>query len=101
MGLLSLFRRIDRKRWFVCSTCMTQTGHDTLKSVFYSEGPPEAILGRPWMKCPRCGGTITRSFEDIKNEGSEAAIWGLERLVKKYPRSHFEVKGESQVKPRS
>ena len=92
MGLLSAFRKIDRKRWFVCSTCMTESRHDELKSVFYSEGPPVLVLGRPWMKCPRCGGTNTRSFQEIKDDGSEAAIWGLERIVKKYPRRQFEVR---------
>jgi hypothetical protein len=91
MGLLNALRKIDRKRWFVCSTCMTESGHDELKSVFYSEGPRVLVLGRPWMKCPRCGGTNTRSFQEIKDDGSEAAAWGLERFVKKYPRSQFQV----------
>jgi hypothetical protein len=92
MGLMSLFRRVDRKRWFVCSTCMQQTAHDTLKSVFYSEDPPVLVLGRPFGRCPRCGGTNTRSFQDIKAEGSESTLWGLERIVKQYPRSFFKVK---------
>ena len=91
MGLLSALRKIDRQHWFVCSTCMTESGHDELKSVFYSEGPRVEILGRQWMKCPRCGGTTTRSFQEIKDDGSEAALWGLERIVKKYPRRQFEV----------
>ena len=91
MNILHLFRKIDRRYWFVCSTCMTQTGHDTLKSVFYSEDPPVLILGRPWTKCPRCGGTATRSFQQIKDEGSDSAVWGLEQIVKKYPRSQFKV----------
>ncbi len=91
MGLLSAFRKIDREHWFVCSTCMTQSGHDELKSVFYSEAERVLILGRPWMKCPRCGGTSTRSFQEIKDNGSESALWGLERIVKKYPRQQFEV----------
>ncbi len=85
------FKR-DRRFWFVCYTCMMQTGHDTEKSVFYSEGEPVAILGRPWMQCPRCLGTNTKSFEELKREGSDSAVFGLERLVKKFPRSHFEVK---------
>ncbi len=70
---------------------MGQTGHDELKSVFYSEGPRVSVLGRLWMKCPRCGGTNTRSFQEIKDSGSEAAVWGLERIAKKYPRKQFEV----------
>jgi hypothetical protein len=45
------------------------------------------------FKCPRCESTNTRSFLQIKREGAESTIWGLERLVKKHPRSHFEVKG--------
>lgn len=92
MSLMGLFRKIDRKHWFVCSTCMTQTAHDTVKSVFYSEDPPVLVLGRPMAKCPRCGTTNTRSFEEIKNDGAESALWGLERIVKKYPRSQFQVK---------
>lgn len=92
MGILSLFRRIDRKRWFVCSHCMQQTAHDTLKSVFYSEDPPVMVVGRPMALCPRCGTTNTRSFQEIKEEGSESALWGLEQFVRKYPRRQFEVK---------
>lgn len=89
---MGLFRRINRKYWFVCSACMQQTSHDTVKSVFYSEDPPQLVLGRPLAQCPRCGATNTRSFQDIENEGSESALWGLERIVKKYPRSQFQVK---------
>jgi hypothetical protein len=92
MSVMGLFRPIDRKRWFVCSACMQQTAHDTLRSVFYSEEPPVLVLGRPFGKCPRCGSTNTRSFQEIKNEGSESALWGLERTVKKYPRKRFIVK---------
>jgi hypothetical protein len=92
MGLMSLFRRIDRKHWFVCSACMQHTAHDTLKSVFYSEDPPVMVLGRPFAKCPRCGSTNTRSFQEIKDDGSESALWGLERLVKRYPRRQFNLK---------
>lgn len=92
MGLMSLFRRIDRKHWFVCGACMQQTAHDTLKSVFYSEDPPVLVIGRPFAKCPRCSSTVTRSFQEIKDDGSESALWGLERIVKKYPRSQFKVK---------
>ncbi len=92
MSFWGFLRRIDRTKWFVCSTCMMQSGHNELQSVFYSEDAPVLVLGRPWWKCPRCAGTNTRSFQDIKNEGSESALWGLERIVKRYPRSHFEVK---------
>ena len=81
-----------RRRWHVCNTCMMQTGHDTLKSVFYSEGPPVYVLGRPWIECPRCGGTNTKSLQALKEEGSDAALWGLERIVQKLPRREYEFK---------
>lgn len=77
---------------------MQQTGHDTPKAIFYSKDPPVFILGRAWTKCPRCGGTNTRSFQDLKNEGADSAVWGLEQIVKKYPRSQFEVKSANEVK---
>lgn len=92
MGLLDRLLKKRRKFWFVCYTCMVKTGNDPLKSVFYYEGPPDNVLGRPLIRCPRCQDTNTRSFWQLKDEGSEAALWGLERLVKKYPRSQFEVK---------
>jgi hypothetical protein len=93
MSITGMFRRIDRKYWFLCSQCLMNTNHDTVKSVFFYNGPPELYLGRPMFKCPRCESTNTRSFLQIKREGAESTIWGLERLVKKHPRSHFEVKG--------
>jgi hypothetical protein len=92
MGVMSLFRPINRRCWFVCSACMQQTAHDTMRSVFYSKDPPVLVLGRPFGKCPRCGSTDTRSFQDIKDDGSESALWGLERFVKQYPRKQFIVK---------
>ncbi len=92
MGIASLFRRVDRRHWFVCGACMQQTAHDTLRSVFYSEDPPVLVIGRPFAKCPRCGSTNTRSFLEIQKEGSESALWNLERTVKKYPRMRFIVK---------
>ena len=91
MGILGRVFKGDRKFWFVCYTCMMQTGHDTVKSVFYSEQPPVEILGRAWQRCPRCGATNTKSFQELKDEGSDNALWGLERIVRKYPRSHFQV----------
>ncbi|MGD0694910.1 MAG: hypothetical protein ABSB82_08645 [Terriglobia bacterium] len=63
-----------------------------MKSLFYYTGTPEFFMGRPLIKCPRCGSTNTRSFQDIKNEGAESAIWALERIARKYPRRQFEVK---------
>ncbi len=92
MGLLDRLLKKRRKFWFVCYACLVKTGNDSLKSVFYYTGPPDHVLGRPLTRCPRCQDTNTRSFLQLKDEGSEAALWGLERLVKKYPRSQFEVK---------
>ena len=40
MGILDRLSKSDRKFWFVCYTCMMQTDHNTLHSVFYSEAPP-------------------------------------------------------------
>ncbi len=97
MGILNLFRRIDRRFWFVCSNCLMLTNHDTVKSIFYYDGPPVHYLGRPLTKCPRCDSTNTRSFQQIKNDGAESTIWGLERLAKKYPRNQFEIKGTREV----
>jgi len=37
MGILDRVSKSDRKFWYVCYTCMMQTGHDAEKSVFYSE----------------------------------------------------------------
>ncbi len=98
MGLLDRFLKKDRQFWFVCYTCMMQTGHDAVKSVFHSQGPPAVILGRPLMQCPRCQGTNTKSFQELKAEGSDAALWGFEQLIKKHPRSQFEVKGPEAQK---
>ena len=92
MEILDRLLKRDRTRWFVCYTCMTQSGHDTIQSVFYSEYPPVIILGRPWQKCPRCGTTNTKSFQDLKNEGADHSLFGLERIVRRYPRSRFEVR---------
>jgi hypothetical protein len=97
MAVLEHLVKRDRTHWFVCYTCMTQTGHDTLQSVFYSTEPPVLILGRPWQQCPRCSATNTKSFQELKNEGSENALFGLERIVRKYPRSRFEVKAKERA----
>lgn len=99
MEILHRLFKDDRKFWFVCYTCMMQTGHDTVKSVFYSENPPVVILGRPWQQCPRCRGTNTKSFQQLKDEGSDNALWGLERIVRKYPRSQFVAESAGQARP--
>jgi hypothetical protein len=97
VGLLDSLRRLDRRYWHVCYNCMMQTGHDTANSIFYSEGPPVLILGRPWMQCPRCGNTNTKSFQTLKDEGAEAPLWGLEQTVRQYPRSRFMIKPVAQA----
>ena len=92
MSVLNIFRRIDRRFWFVCHNCLMRTNHDTLQSVFYSENPQVNLMGRSTMLCPRCNDANTRSFQELKDEGSQSALWGLERLVKKYPRNRFKVR---------
>ena len=95
MGLLDVFRKSERKSWFVCYNCMMQTNHDEVKSIFYYTGPPTLVVGRPMTPCPRCQNTNTVSFQQLKDDGSEAQLWGLERTVRKHPRSTFEVRPQS------
>src|SRR3990172_7990052 len=92
MGLFDFWRKINRKSWYVCYACMHASEHDALKSVFYYEGRPVEILGRLLTQCPRCSSTNTVSFQKLKEDGSESALWSLEQLVRKYPRHRFEVK---------
>jgi hypothetical protein len=92
VSILARLRGIDRRYWHVCYNCMMLTGHDTVKAVFYSEGPPVLVLGRPLFACPRCGSTNTKSFQNLKDEGAEAQLWGLERIVRQHPRRQFTVK---------
>ncbi|HZT70689.1 MAG TPA: hypothetical protein VFC10_13190 [Terriglobia bacterium] len=92
MSILNFFKKIDRTRWFICHNCLMHNDHDTLNSIFYSESPMVNILGRPTMICPRCNDGNTRSFQEIKDEGSESTLWGLERIVRKHPKSRFIVK---------
>jgi hypothetical protein len=94
MGLLDRILRKDRKHWFLCYACLQQTNHATARSVFYYAGPPVLVLGRKLTQCPRCTSTNTISFQQLKDEGSDAQLWGLERVVKQHPRSKFEVKRE-------
>lgn len=93
MGLLHRFLGLNREHWFVCYNCLGVNDHDEMKSIFHSEAPKVYVLGRPWQKCPRCGSTNTKSFAELKEEGQDSALWGLERTVKKNPRSLFEVAG--------
>lgn len=97
MSIFSIFRKIDRDRWFVCHNCMMHNDHDALNSIFYSDSPKVNVMGRPTMICPRCNDANTRSFQELKDGGSEASLWGLERLARKHPRSQFIVKAGSQA----
>jgi len=99
MGILDRLRGIDRRYWYVCYNCMMQTGHDVANSIFYSEAPLTPVLGRPLMPCPRCASTNTKSFQNLKDEGSEAPLWGLEQTARKHPRSQFVVKPGSVNTP--
>jgi len=96
MGFFDRLRGGDRRHWHVCYTCMMESGHDVVKAIFYSDGPPVLVLGRPLMQCPRCAGNNTKSFQALKEERAEAQLWGLERVVRQHPRSMFVVKAEVQ-----
>jgi len=91
MGLFDRLRGIDRSHWHVCYTCMMDSGHDAVKAIFYSEGPPVLVLGRPLVQCPCCGGNNTKSFQALKDDRAEAQLWGLEQVVRQHPRSTFVV----------
>ncbi|MBZ5564860.1 MAG: hypothetical protein LAP13_20870 [Acidobacteriia bacterium] len=92
MGLLGAFKKIDRRHWFICHHCLMLSNHDPLKSLFFHDGPGQDFLGRVMYPCPRCSSTNTRSFEQLKTEGSDQALIGLERIVRRHPRSVFEVR---------
>jgi hypothetical protein len=92
MSVLNYLKRINRKHWFICHACLMQTNHDPLRSLFFHNTPGEDFLGRMMYPCPRCSSTNTRSFQQLKEEGSEQALFGLEGIVRKHPRSTFQVK---------
>ncbi len=98
MGLLSAFKKVDRRHWFICHNCLMVSNHDPLQSLFYDDGPGQDFLGRALYACPRCSSTNTRSFEQLKAEGSEQALIGLERIVRRHPRSQFVVKAAGEKK---
>lgn len=98
MAFLALFKRIDRDHWFICYTCMGTTNHDETRSIFHSLAPRVDVVGRLWQQCPRCGGTNTKSFAELKAEHQDSALWGLERVVKKHARSQFDFgRGPNQT----
>ena len=92
MSILNFLKRIDRRHWFVCHACMMNSNHDPVKSLFFQDTPGEDFMGRMMYPCPRCSSTNTRSFQQLKQEGSDQALFGLERIVRQHPRSTFEVR---------
>jgi len=92
MGVLNHLKRINRKHWFICHACLMQTNHDPVRSLFFQDTPGEDFLGRMMFPCPRCASSNTRSFQQLKEEGSEQALFGLEQVVRQHPRNMFEVK---------
>ncbi len=92
MSVLNYLKRINRKNWFICHACLMQTNHDPMRSLFFQNTPGEDFLGRMMYPCPRCSSTNTWSFQQLKAEGSEQSLFGLERIVRQHPRHVFEVK---------
>ncbi len=88
---LSYFFKRDRENWYLCYTCLGDANHDEAKAIFHSQASKILLLGRPLQECPRCRGTNTKSFAELKAEGRDSTVWGLERAVKKHPRSQFET----------
>lgn len=95
MGLLNLFKPINRNHWFLCYECLMRTGNDTAKSIFHSTAPKVLILNRPLQKCPRCGAINTKSFQELKDERKDSTLFGLERIVRKHPKDQFEFEKAS------
>jgi len=91
MAILDAFKKLDRRHWFICHNCLMQQNHDPEKALFYYTGPGEDFLGRTMFRCPRCSSTNTRSFQQLKEEGSDQVLYGLERIVKRKPRNWFEA----------
>lgn len=92
MSVLNLLKIINRKHWFICHACLMNNNHDARNAIFYQNTPGEDFMGRMMFPCPRCANTNTRSFAQLKREGSEQALFGLEQIVREHPRSAFTVK---------
>ena len=92
MSFWDWLRPLERKSWFLCYACLMQTDHDAAKSIFHSPGPPTPVMGRPVFPCPRCESHNTVSFQQLQDEGAKAQLFGLERIVRKNPRSMFMIK---------
>ena len=98
MGMLDRLLNRERLHWHVCHACLMRTNHDALNSIFYDPGQPVEVNGRLVKPCPRCESTNTISFQKLRDDGSDAQLWGLEQLAKQYPRSRFELIRQSQAK---
>ena len=92
MSVLNLLKRINRKHWFICHACLMQTNHDPVRSLFFQDTPGEDFMGRMMYPCPRCSSTNTRSFQQLKEEGSDQALFGLERIARRASTQHFRSK---------
>jgi len=95
MGIVNLLKRLDRTKWFVCYDCMAKHSEEPEKAIFYYEGAPHVEMGREWWKCARCDSINTRSFQFLKDNGEDAALYGLERIAKAHPRQQFVVEKKS------
>jgi len=91
MSVLNYLKRINRQHWFICHACLMQTNHDPMRSLFFKDTPGENFMRRIMFPCPRCSSTNTRSFQQLKEEGSEQVLFGLESIVRQHPRHVFEV----------
>jgi len=91
MSVLGYLKRINRNHWFICHACLMQTNHDPLRSLFFQDTPGEDFQGRMMYPCPRCSSTNTRSFQQLKEEGSEQVLFGLKRIVRNHPLDVFKV----------
>lgn len=96
MGILSWFRRVDRRHWHICYECLRQNGNVAEEAIFYYDGPREEnVEGHATAACPRCQSMNTRSFQFLKETEEEPALFGFERIVRSNPRERFRVKRAS------
>jgi hypothetical protein len=91
MGIIDKLRGLDRAKWFVCYDCMGRESQRPENAIFFYDGAPHVQHGRNWWKCPRCESINTRSFQFLKENGEDTALYGLERIVKSHPREQFLV----------
>jgi hypothetical protein len=91
MGIIDKLRGLDRTKWFVCYDCMGRQSERPENAIFFYDGAPHVEHGRNWWKCTRCESINTRSFQFLKENGEDTALYGLERVVKSHPREHFLV----------